>query len=212
MKNFQWFFVVILFLGIGSTETFSQADSASLVLSQSRNKNIRHMLDYRFKGGSGAFEGELLKHVSYTPEALANCVVGTVILSFSVDCDNKISDLRMRNPLHYGLNEKIQAFFKATEGQWNSCTDERYTRFEIPILFTIKNTETNATGFVIVEAEGKGLRCKSDAYYVEQFEKWSKKGKVKRALSALDMLIQRDPYNQNNYDLKKRFLSTKDSN
>ncbi|MCC7318931.1 MAG: hypothetical protein IT219_10390, partial [Bacteroidales bacterium] len=63
MKNFQWFFVVILFLGIGSTETFSQADSASLVLSQSRNKNIRHMLDYRFKGGSGAFEGELLKHV-----------------------------------------------------------------------------------------------------------------------------------------------------
>lgn len=212
MKNTYWFLVVLFFLVISSIEAFSQTDSAALVLSQSRNKNISHMLDYRYKGGSGAFEGELLKHVSYTQEALANCVVGTVILSFTVGCDNKISDLRMRNPLHYGLNEKIQEFFNATEGQWNSCNDERYTRFEVPILFTIKNTETNATGFVIVEGEGKGLRCKSDAYYLEQFEKWSKKGKIKRALSALDVLIQRDPYNQNNYDLKKSFLSTQDSN
>lgn len=212
MKNTYWFLVVLFFLVISSIEAFSQTDSAALVLSQSRNKNISHMLDYRYKGGSGAFEGELLKHVSYTQEALANCVVGTVILSFTVGCDNKISDLRMRNPLHYGLNEKIQEFFNTTEGQWNSCNDERYTRFEVPILFTIKNTETNATGFVIVEGEGKGLRCKSDAYYLEQFEKWSKKGKIKRALSALDVLIQRDPYNQNNYDLKKSFLSTQDSN
>jgi hypothetical protein len=212
MKNTYWFLVVLFFLVISSIEAFSQTDSAALVLSQSRNKNISHMLDYRYKGGSGAFEGELLKHVSYTQEALANCVVGTVILSFTVGCDNKISDLRMRNPLHYGLNEKIQEFFNATEGQWNSCNDERYTRFEVPILFTIKNTETNATGFVIVEGEGKGLRCKSDAYYLEQFKKWSKKGKIKRALSALDVLIQRDPYNQNNYDLKKSFLSKQDSN
>lgn len=210
MKYTRWLLVFLLLTGISSLEVFSQADSAANVLSQSRNKNIRHMLDYRFKGGSGAFEGELLKHVSYTPEALANCVVGTVILSFTVDCDTKISDLRMRNPLHYGLNEKLQAFFNATEGQWNSCVDDRYTRFEIPILFTVQNTETNASGFVTVEAEAKGMRCKSDQYYLDQFEKMRKKGKVKRALNNLDVLIQRDPYNQNYYDLKKSILSNQE--
>lgn len=164
------------------------------------------MLDYRFKGGSGAFERLLLLHVGYTPEALANCVVGTVILSFTVDCDNKMGEMRMRNPLYFGLNEKLQAFYKATEGQWNSCNDSRYNRFEIPILFTIVNTETNATGFVVVEGESKGLRCKSDAYYFKLFEKYREKGKTKRAIETLDLLIHRDPYQMQYYDLKKALL------
>ncbi len=188
---------------------FSQADTTAFDVVQSRNKNIRHMLDYRFKGGSGAFERELLKHVSYTPEALNNCIIGTVILSFTVGCDNVISDLRMRNPLHYGLNEKLQEFFKATEGNWNSCKDDRYTRFEVPVLFTISKTETTAQGFIVIEGVSPGLRCKSDAHYMELFEKYSSKGKVKRALESLDVLIRRDPYNQNYYDLKKNLLTVK---
>lgn len=207
-KHFLYGLVVLSLVFFVMPAHAQQQDSLSTDINQSRNKQIKHILDYRFKGGAGAFESELLKHVSYTPEALNNCVIGTVILSFTVDCDNKIGDLRMRNPLHFGLNEKLQAFFKATEGQWNTCKDDRYTKFEIPVLFTIGKTETSAKGFVIIEGESPGLRCKSDAYYMEQFEKWRNKGKVKRAIESLDMLIRRDPYNQSYFDLKKELLTS----
>ncbi len=208
MKNSILFLLLVLMAG-PFAEIKAQNDTTAADIVKSRNKNIRHMLDYRFKGGSGEFERLLLQHVSYTPEALSNCVIGTVILSFNVDCENNASDLRMRNPLHYGLNEKIQSFYKATHGQWNNCKDDRYTRFEIPILFTISKTETAATGFIVVEGEGLGLRCKNDAYYFDLYTKNKEKGKVKRALEYLDILIRRDPYNQSYYELKKELLDQK---
>ena len=186
---------------------FSQSDSLTNNLTRSRNRNIQQLLDYRFKGGSGAFEKVFFEHVSYTPEARQNCVVGTVILSFTVDCNNNMSDFRMRSPLHHVLNEKLQEFYKATEGQWNSCEDERYTRFEIPVLFTIEGTETAAQGFLVFEEEAKGLKCRSDAWFLEQYEKHKGRKKVKMALQALDALIQRDPYNQQYIEMKRSLLS-----
>ncbi len=200
--------MLLLFAGGFPFITHSQTDSTALELAKERNKTTGHMLDYRFRGGTGEFERLLLQHVSYTPEALTHCVTGTVILSFTVDCDNKMSEMRMRNPMYYGLNEQLQAFYKATEGMWNTCTDTRYTRFEIPILFSIENLETQASGLIEVEGQGPGLRCKGDSYYIEQYKKYQEKGKVKKALEMLDVLIHRDPYNLQYYDLKKNLLGT----
>jgi hypothetical protein len=200
-------FSLLLLMIFVFTSLIAQTDTLSFNINESRNKNIRHQLDYRFKGGSGSFERVFFANVEYTKEALSACVVGTVILSFTVDCNNNLGDFRMRNPMHYGLNEKLQEFYKATEGQWNSCTDEKYARFEIPILFTVEGTQTEASGFIVLEGKASGIKCKSDAYYLEAYEKHKSKGKTKRALDALDVLIRRDPYNLHYYDLKKELLT-----
>jgi hypothetical protein len=185
----------------------TMADTLKETLSQSRNRNIRHQLDYRFRGGSGSFERLLNSMVSYTPEARRLCVVGTVILSFTVDCNGNLGDFTLKNPLHFGLNEKLQDFFKSSAGQWNQCDDDRFTRFEIPILFTIAGTETAARAFLTVEEQVPGYKCKSDTFFLNEYEKYRSKGRIRQALRSLDELIRRDPYNQEYFDLKRQMLS-----
>jgi hypothetical protein len=97
-------------------------------------------------------------------------------------------------------------FFGATAGQWNECSDEKYTRFEIPVLFRLERTETGGKGFLVVDGKYPGVKCKSDAEYLEIFEKLKSKKKTKKALRTLDELMKRDPYNTSFYDLKKAFL------
>jgi hypothetical protein len=184
-------------------------DALHQQLTNQRFETMRSLLDYRFKGGSGEFERMFLKTAEYTDEARKNCVVGTVIMTFTVSCDNVISELKFRNPMHYGLNETLQQFMEATEGMWNECQDEKYTRFEIPVLFTLKNTETNARGFITLVGDSPGFTCRSDSYYLERFEKYKAKGKKKKALEMLDQLMHRDPYNTRFHDLKRELLNTK---
>ncbi len=54
----------------------------------------RSLLNYRFKGGSGEFERVFFQEVNYTEEARKNCIVGVVIMTFTVSCNNEISDLK----------------------------------------------------------------------------------------------------------------------
>ena len=185
------------------------SDELNEKLTNQRFETQTTLLNYRFKGGTGEFERVFFQEVNYTAEARKNCVVGVVILTFTVSCDNKISDLKMRNPMHYGLNEELQKFLEATEGRWNTCQDEKYTRFEIPVLFTLKGTETNARGFLTLVGDSPGFTCRSDDYFMERFEKYNSKGKKKKALEMLDQLIRRDPYNNTFLDLKRELLENR---
>ena len=200
---------ILVFLVLFSTTFVLGQNYAELneKLTNQRFETLRALLDYRFKGGSGEFERVFLKHVAYTEPARKNCVVGTVVVTFTVSCDNEISELKLRNPMHYGLNEEIQKFIEATEGMWNTCQDEKYTRFEVPMLFTLKGTETSARGFLTLVGENPGFLCRSDSYFMERFEKYSRKGKRKKALDMLDQLMRRDPYNNSFYELKNELLS-----
>lgn len=201
--------MLLFVVGLLMTEVlFAQTatDTLNETLSKSRNRNIQQQLDYRFRGGSGSFERLFYSMVDYTPEARRQCVVGTAIMSFTVDCDGNLGDFGLKNPLHFGLNEKLQEFFKASAGQWNRCDDQRYTRFEIPVLFTISGTQTAARGFLVVEADVPGFKCKSDQFYYNEYEKLKKKGKTRQALRSLDQLIRRDPYNQQWFELKRQLL------
>jgi hypothetical protein len=175
-------------------------------LAEERLETLRQVLNYRFKGGAGEFERVMNSLIDYTPEARKNCVIGTMILKFTVSCDNELGDLSLRNPLHYGLNEKVQEFMGATKGMWNTCQDDRYTRFEVPVLFTLEGTETSARGLVTIIGETPGFTCRSDAWFFERYEKFKEKGKSKKALEMLDQLLRRDPYNNTYYELKRELL------
>ncbi len=195
------FFFLLPFVTVQAQSDFVDA------VEKERNENLKKLLDLRFRGGSGEFERQLLASVQYTDYARRQCLVGVVILSFSISCDNTMSDFRMRNPLHHGLNEQLTAFFRSTEGHWNRCTDERYTRFEIPVAFTIEGVKTNGRGFYTIEEESSGYRCRDDQYYIERLERFRERGRTKRAIGMVDVLIRRNPFNTEYVEIKRALLS-----
>lgn len=202
MRLFLFSFFLFLFF----KPTFGQGIVTDSLSPEEKNQRIKQLLDYRFKGGSGAFEYVFFSTITDLPiEAKNVCALGTVILIFMVDCDNNLSDLRLRNPLNHGINELIQKFYFSTKEMWNPCHDDKYTQFEISILFTLEGVETNNNAYLTFEAERQGFRCKSDSYYFSEFERLKNKS-PKKALKMLDPLIQRDPYNYDLYERRKTLL------
>lgn len=186
---------------------FSQEEGTP---SASRKANIKQMLDYRFRGGYYSFERVFNQTVSFPPFAAHNCVMGIVVIAFEVNCDGELNNIRMKSVLGYGIKEEITKFFEATRGQWNKCDDDRYTRFEIPIQFRIKNVETNMVdGILICEVDDQGLMCQDDAYYLKKAQKYLKKGNTRKAMRNIEILLQRDPYNLQYYDMRKKALGEK---
>jgi len=203
-KTTIFLFLTIMFFG---NRGFSQENQNP---SESRKKNLMELLDYRYRGGFYSFERLFFREVEYNEFALKNCVIGIMIVRFEVDCEGQIKNLVIKNPLGWGLNEQVQGFLQKTEGNWNKCTDDRYTRFEVPIQFTINDTETNSTdGIIIMQKDLTGYNCKPDSYYREKFDDAYKKGKKKKALKYIQDLIRRDPYNSELYELRKELLEDK---
>jgi hypothetical protein len=177
-------------------------------VSESRKKNIMKQLDYRFKGGYYTFEKIFNNNVTYPEMLERSCIMGIVIVSFEVDCNGEFVEFSFKNPIHELINKEITDFFDLTFDLWNECKDEKYTRFEIPIQFRIKDVETNTTDAILVcEGESLGYVCNGDDYYYKKANKHLEKGKGKKAMEYIEMLIKHDPYNLEYYDMKKEALS-----
>lgn len=204
MKNKLIFIVLfnVLFSFFGVTQT-------TTTVSESRKENLKSVLNYRYKGGFYTLEKHFNASVSYPQSAMLNCRLGICIASVTVDCDGIVSKVTLKNPLKLGIDEEISNFFNSTSGNWNTCTDEKYTRFDIPIQFTLAGTETNSTdALLIVVGEGiPGQPCFSDEYYLKKLDKYMEKENGKKALPVLDILIRRDPFNNDLYEMKKLAMS-----
>lgn len=177
-------------------------------VSESRKQNIRKLLDYRFKGGYYTFEKMFNNNVSYPVELTGNCFMGIVIASFTVDCSGEFTEFSFKNPIHPSINKAVTDFFDLTFGLWNECNDDKYTKFEIPIQFRIVDAETNMTdALLICVGESPGYVCNGDNYYYKKAKKLLEKEKGKKAMDYINVLIVRDPYNLEYYDMKKEALS-----
>ncbi|MBR5603615.1 MAG: hypothetical protein IKW51_05330 [Bacteroidales bacterium] len=159
------------------------------------NKIIKTMLDYRYKGGSGAFERDFFFHVDYNQISRQSCIVGTTIMMFNIHCDGSLGEFSIINPLNDYLSSQLQKFFLMTKDNWNECNNSDYEYFEIPILFTIEGLQTEAIGFITNYADKEGYPCKCDNYYHEEFQRFKEK-KPEKALKAMEELIRRNPYNE----------------
>lgn len=164
-------------------------------LLKENNRIIKTMLDYRYKGGSGAFERDFFLHVDYNKISRENCILGTTIMQFSVHCDGSLGEFNIINPLNDYISSQLHKFFLMTKGNWNECQNSDYEYFEIPILFTIEGLETEAIGFITHYDEELGCPCKNDSHFHKEFEKFKDK-KPKKALNAINELIRRNPYNE----------------
>ncbi len=177
-------------------------------VSESRKKNIMDLLNYRFKGGYYTFEKMFNNNVSFPEELSGSCIMGIVIVSFKVDCSGEFTDFSFKNPLHPIINKELSEFFDLTFGHWNECKDDKYTQFEIPIQFRIRGVATNTTDALLIrEGESPGYVCNGDDYYYNKATKQLEKKKGKKAVEYIDILIKRDPFNPEYYDMKKEALS-----
>ena len=171
------------------------------------NKVIKTMLDYRYKGGSGAFERDFFVNVDYNKISRQSCTLGTTIMMFTVHCDGTLGEFNIINPLNDYISSQLQKFFLKTNGNWNECQNSDYEYFEIPIVFTIEGLETEAVGFITYYDDAVGYPCKNDSYFYENFQKYKEK-KPKKAIKALDELIRRNPYNDLYILEKDKLLET----
>ena len=189
-----------------STELMAQSSTDNVQsLLKENNRIIKTMLDYRYKGGSGAFERDFFIYVDYNQISRQSCTIGTTIMQFTVGCDGELGEFNIINPLNDYINSQLNKFFLMTKGNWNECQNSDYEYFEIPILFTIDGLGTEAIGFITNYAEKEGVPCKCDDYFHEVFEKHKEK-KPKKALQAIDELIKRNPYNENYIEERKKLI------
>ncbi len=203
MRKIVLFFVIIIFGGMWNT-IISQDQKS---ISQIRKDNLIELLNYRFKGGYYTFEKIFIQSVEYPPMAKNNCIMGIAIVSFRVNCEGVAYDIKNKMPLGFGIDGEISKFFTQTEGMWNTCRDDKYTRFEVPIQFKLKGTITNTDdALLVIEEDNPGYLCNDDEYYINKMEKYLKKGKQKKALQYIEIMVRRDPYNSYYQDLRKKAL------
>ena len=195
--------LLFFFLLLGSL-SFAQ-ESANIATS--RTRQIHNLLDYRFKGGFYSFERIFLQNAKYTDDARINCVIGIMVVSFQVDCDGTLRNIRIKNPLHHGLDDQVTKFMQATNGHWNNCHDNRYIKFSIPIQFTMEGTKTDSIDAVIsLVGKNPGYVCNSDDYYLQKAKEALAKKKGKRAQPFIEILIRRDPFNNDYFDMMKQAM------
>ncbi len=193
------FFTIILSPFIQGQTASDKADM--------RFQEIKNLLDYRFVGGFYTFESMFNKTVKYPEEAKQKCVIGITILSFQVDCNGNIKDIEIRNPLGYGIDKEVTKFIKSTKGHWNSCQNNRFTHFSIPIQFTMEGTKTDSINAAIVfEGENPGFVCYSDNYFLKKGIEALKKKKGRKAKFYFETLIRRNPFDANYYSLLKQSI------
>lgn len=189
--------------------SFCGVTQTTTTVSESRKEALKSILNYRYKGGFYTLEKDFNTMVTFPETARLNCRVGICIASVTVDCDGIVQEVSLKNPLKLGIDEEISNFFSATSGNWNECDDSKYSRFDIPIQFTIVNTETNSTdALLICVAESlPGQPCNPDEYYLKKAQKYLEKKNGKKALDNVNALIRRDPFNNDYYQMKIEAMS-----
>ena len=196
-------YLLFIFMLFGSTG-FAQESTS---LATSRNTQTHNLLDYRFRGGFYAFERTFLQKAKYTDEARKNCIIGIMVISFQVDCDGNLHNIRIKNPLGFGLDQEISKFMESTKGKWNKCHNNKYTRFSVPIQFTMEGTKTDSLNAVIsFVGKNPGYVCSSDSYYLQKAKEALGKKKGRRARPFIEKLIQRNPYNNEYFSMLKQAM------
>jgi hypothetical protein len=177
-------------------------------ISDARKANVMKLMDYRFKGGYYSFEKLAYKNLKYPELSESVCVVGIALVEIQVDCQGEIKSIKVKNPLRYGIDEDISKFIESTGGMWNKCNDDKYTKVEIPIQYVMDGLVTNnEDAMIVIHGKNPGVVCNDDSYYLEKAQKYLEKGNGKKAMGFIDILIVRNPYTNDYYEMKKKALA-----
>ena len=113
-----------------------------------------------FPGGMDKFYQYVLNSIQYPQEAKDKKVTGKVFLSFVVETDGELSDIRIDRTLGYGTDEEAVRVLKASPKWIPGIQDGQKVRvkYNIPISFSLSSTtSTESNGAIIPDADGEGL-------------------------------------------------------
>jgi len=197
--------VVALAIFLLSANFLSGQENTSI--SESRKENVKKLMDYRFKGGYYTFERLANAYLKYPPYNDQVCLVAMVLIDLEVNCEGEVVNVVIKNPVGLGIEDEISKFIESTAGKWNKCSDDKYTKVEIPVQYRMENVETNdVDAMIVIYGKNKGVVCYDDSYYLEKANKFMEKGNGKKAIPYISQLIQRNPYNTDYYEMKKKAI------
>ncbi|MCJ0742018.1 energy transducer TonB [Pedobacter montanisoli] len=97
-----------------------------------------------FPGGIAKFYDFLGKNIKYPEAALQNKTQGNVFLSFVVEKDGSLTDIKVEKGLGNGTDEEAVRVLKLSK-KWNPGQIEQKpvrTKYNIPIRFTLNNSSS----------------------------------------------------------------------
>lgn len=100
-----------------------------------------------FKGGEGAMMKFLGTNIKYPEDAVKAGVQGMVVLSFVIDANGSVSDVKVVKPLSTSTDAEAIRVVQMTSGQWQpgkQSGKEVPVRYTLPIKYAMKDTPKDA--------------------------------------------------------------------
>jgi TonB family protein len=113
-----------------------------------------------FPGGMDKFYQYVLNTIQYPEEAKDKKVTGKVFLSFVIETDGELSDIKIDRTLGYGTDEEALRVLKASPKWIPGIQDGQKVRvkYNIPISFSLTSTTaTESNGAIVPDADGTGV-------------------------------------------------------
>lgn len=97
-----------------------------------------------YKGGFKALASFLSENIKYPEEAAKAGIEGRVIISFTINTDGSLSDLKIMKGVNEELDREAERVVKLTSGQWIPATTDGQpvaTRLTLPVQFKASMSE-----------------------------------------------------------------------
>jgi len=125
--------------------------------------------------------------------------MGLSKISFTVDKDGKMSDVKYNQRLGFGIENALDAFLKKIQGKWKA--GNRQSEFEMTVGFRIKNGRINyhpdadlvVSAAPLYKFSTKDLSCGNTEELYKKVEKYMKKKKYSKAKPLVEELLRRFP-------------------
>ncbi|QKJ32058.1 TonB family protein [Mucilaginibacter mali] len=106
-----------------------------------------------FKGGEQALDAYLKQHIIYPEFSSKNCIEATVKVSFRVDKNGKVSNVKTRDAVGLDLDDEAIRVVKMTTGKWTIPAGREAVNYLLPIRFTPDQSHCQAaTKMTIAQA------------------------------------------------------------
>ena len=186
------------FLILLSSFTFSHKSVEKIPTVEDTRSSFYYILDNRFEGKSDAFLDLFSKTVTYPEEAKENCRMGLSMISFTIDKDGKMSNIKYNQKLGFGIEKTLDTFLEKIEGKWKTG---RQSEFEMTVGFRIKNGKINyrpdadliVTATPLYKFSTGDATCSNTEDLFKKTEKYMKKKKYSKAKPLVEELLRRFP-------------------
>jgi len=199
MKNYILTFLLGWSIILLSSFIPNEKSSTKNSIQEDTRSSYYFILDNRFEGKSDAFLDLFNATVTYPEEAKENCRMGLSKISFNIDKEGKMSDIKFNQQLGFGIDKALNAFLDKIKDKWKA--GNRASEFEMEIGFRIKNGVSNyrpeadiiVTATPMFRFSTGDTTCGNTEDLFKKMNKFIKKKKYSKAQPFVEELLRRFP-------------------